>query len=104
MKNIETMVKNNEWVKLMNDGVVVRVQDWFLSQNRNLTGRIVEIHKETEKAVYVTIGVMHGYEVEEEQKWLPKSVLMVMVDEGEFVYEITTKKTTKFDKFGKKVA
>jgi hypothetical protein len=101
---IETMVRNNEWVKLIGEGIKVRIQDWFVDQNRNLTSRIVEIHKETEKAVYVTIGAIRGYEAVEEQRWIPKSALMVMVDEGEFVYEITNKKAIKYDRFGKKVA
>lgn len=101
---IETMVRNNEWIKLIEEGIKVRIQDWFADQNRNLTSRVVEIHKETEKAVYATIGVIRGYEAVEEQRWIPKSALMVMVDEGEFVYEITNKKTIKYDRFGKKVA
>ena len=101
---IEIMARNNEWNKLIEEGEKVRIQDWFADQNRNLTSRIVEIHKETEKAVYVTIGVIRGYEAVEEQKWIPKSALMVMVDKGEYLYEITNKKTIKYDRFGKKVA
>lgn len=101
---IEIMARNNEWNKLIEEGEKVRIQDWFADQNRNLTSRIVEIHKETEKAVYVTIGVIRGYEAVEEQRWIPKSALMVMVDKGEYVYEITNKKTIKYDRFGKKVA
>ena len=101
---IEIMARNNEWNKLIEEGEKVRIQDCFADQNRNLTSRIVEIHKETEKAVYVTIGVISGYEAVEEQRWIPKSALMVMVDKGEYVYEITNKKTIKYDRFGKKVA
>ena len=101
---IEIMARNNEWNKLIEEGEKVRIQDWFADQNRNLTSRIVEIHKETEKAVYVTIGVIRGYEAVEEQRWIPKSALMVMVDKGEYLYEITNKKTIKYDRFGKKVA
>lgn len=101
---IEIMARNNEWNKLIEEGEKVRIQNWFADQNRNLTSRIVEIHKETEKAVYVTIGVIRGYEAVEEQRWIPKSALMVMVDKGEYVYEITNKKTIKYDRFGKKVA
>ena len=101
---IEIMARNKEWNKLIEEGEKVRIQDWFADQNRNLTSRIVEIHKETEKAVYVTIGVIRGYEAVEEQRWIPKSALMVMVDKGEYVYEITNKKTIKYDRFGKKVA
>ena len=101
---IEIMARNNEWNKLIEEGEKVRIQDWFADQNRNLTSRIVEIHKETEKAVYVTIGVIRGYKAVEEQRWIPKSALMVMVDKGEYVYEITNKKTIKYDRFGKKVA
>lgn len=101
---IEIMARNNEWNKLIEEGGKVRIQDWFADQNRNLTSRIVEIHKETEKAVYATIGVIRGYEAVEEQRWIPKSALMVMVDKGEYVYEITNKKTIKYDRFGKKVA
>ena len=100
----ERMARNNEWNKLIEEGEKVRIQDWFADQNRNLTSRIVEIHKETEKAVYVTIGVIRGYKAVEEQRWIPKSALMVMVDKGEYVYEITNKKTIKYDRFGKKVA
>ena len=101
---IEIMARNNEWNKLIEEGEKVRIQNWFADQNRNLTSRIVEIHKETEKAVYVTIGVIRGYEAVEEKRWIPKSALMVMVDKGEYVYEITNKKTIKYDRFGKKVA
>ena len=101
---IEIMARNNEWNKLIEEGEKVRIQDWFADQNRNLTSRIVEIHKETEEAVYVTIGVIRGYKAVEEQRWIPKSALMVMVDKGEYVYEITNKKTIKYDRFGKKVA
>ena len=101
---IEIMARNNEWNKLIEAGEKVRIQNWFADQNRNLTSRIVEIHKETEKAVYVTIGVIRGYEVVEEQKWIPKSALMVMVNKGEYVYEISNKKTIKYNRFGKKVA
>ena len=101
---IEIMARNNEGNKLIEEGGKVRIQDWFADQNRNLTSRIVEIHKETEKAVYATIGVIRGYEAVEEQRWIPKSELMVMVDKGEYVYEITNKKTIKYDRFGKKVA
>ena len=101
---IEIMARNNEWNKLIEEGEKVRIQNWFAEQNRNLTSRIVEIHKETEKAVYVTIGVIRGYEVVAEQKWRPKSALMVMVNKGEYVYEISNKKTIKYNRFGKKVA
>lgn len=103
-KNIEKLVREMKWVEVMNEGFKVVPQDWFLKNNSRLNGSVKEIIKETEKAVYVTIGEMRGYECEDTQKWLPKSVLMVMVDEGDYVYEVTPKATIKFDKNGKKVA
>lgn len=105
LKAMEKMVQNNEWIKLQEKGVTIRLQDWFYDKND--IRRIETIHKETEKAVYVTALVdgdaKYGYELMERQRWIPKSVLMVMRDEGEYMYEITPKKTIKYDKYGKKV-